>query len=158
MRVKIEVFTSPTCPHCPSAVRLAKSIEKRIPDIVKAVETSSGSQHGYQRFKKFNVMATPTIIISGPAIQDKIGFVGTPSERKLVKAISEASGINEREIMNKLEGNIEEPTDTGVSKLEENGQSAVSTEDAKLEEKPKSESGIKKIFNKFLRAIRKRGD
>ena len=102
MKVKIEVFTSPTCPHCPSAIRLAKSVEKVIPDVVKVVETSSASYHGFQRMKKFNIMATPTIMISGPAIPDKIGFRGTPSKNKFIDAISEASGMSKKEIINKM--------------------------------------------------------
>ena len=107
MRVKVEVFTSPTCPHCPSAVRLARSVEEKIPDIVKVVETSSGTHFGYQRMKKFNIMATPTIIISGPAISEKIGFRGTPSREKFLKAISEASGMPFNEIKKMVDGNPE---------------------------------------------------
>jgi len=30
---KIEVFTSPTCPHCPSAVKLAKELEQERDDV-----------------------------------------------------------------------------------------------------------------------------
>ncbi len=149
MKVKVEVFTSPTCPHCPAAVRLAKSVEERIPDVIKVVETSSGTHFGFQRMKKFNIMATPTIIISGPAIHDKIGFRGTPSKEKLLKAISEASGTAIDEIKRK----VEQSNDVASEKVDKRAQSEVMSEGEK-----DGESGEKKksIFSKLFSLFRKK--
>jgi hypothetical protein len=45
---KIEVFTSPTCPFCPSALKLALEIEKERSD-VKVLESSTGTNQGQRR-------------------------------------------------------------------------------------------------------------
>jgi len=163
MKVKIEVFTSPTCPHCPSAIRLAKSVEKVIPDVVKVVETSSASYHGFQRMKKFNIMATPTIMISGPAIPDKIGFRGTPSKNKFIDAISEASGMSKKEIINKMNNandKIEDVKDTGVSNLSKSyvelQKEQSNNENNNISKMEQKQNGFKKIFSKFIQLIRKK--
>ncbi len=156
MKVKVEVFTSPTCPHCPAAIRLARSVENAIPDIVKVVETSSGTHHGFKRMKKLNIMATPTIIISGPAIPDRIGFQGTPSREKFLKAIAEAYGVSYQHILDKVEG-VEEPKDSGTTEI-----SKESTEEQRednhdnTEQAAQEERGFKKFLSKVLTLIKKK--
>ena len=43
MRSKITVFTSPTCPHCPGAVKLVKEVSRERDDVV--VEVLSTATH-----------------------------------------------------------------------------------------------------------------
>jgi|FLOH01.1.fsa_nt_gi thioredoxin 1 len=90
---KIEVFTSPTCPHCPSALNLAKQIEKERSD-VKVIETSSISSQGRKRAQMYNVMSVPTVFVNGPHF-DRIGFRGTPPKSKLLEAIDISLGLKE---------------------------------------------------------------
>jgi len=90
-KCKIEVFTSPTCPHCHGAVKLAKEIEKERDD-VRAVETSTITGYGRRRSKNLGIMALPTTIVKGPGYQGNIGFKGLPSKKGLLKAIDISLG------------------------------------------------------------------
>ncbi len=149
MKVKVEVFTSPTCPHCPAAIRLARSVEGRIPDVIKVVETSSGTHFGFQRMKKFNIMATPTIIISGPAIHDKIGFRGTPSRDKFLKAISEASGIPFDEIRNRVNGANAQSEHTEEDSEKKSAEEKVNEKDSEQNTGEKKRGLISKLLSIF---------
>ncbi len=68
----IEVFTSPTCPHCPNALMMAKQLAVQIPGI-QVVELSTATQQGYTKAAMYGVQAVPTIFING-----KRAFVGAP--------------------------------------------------------------------------------
>ena len=95
MTVKIEVFTSPTCPHCPSAKMLAMQVQKERDD-VKVIETSTATKQGSRRADLMNVMSVPTLFVKGPHF-DRIGFRGTPSKDKLLEAIDISLGLKEWE-------------------------------------------------------------
>ncbi len=77
----IEVFTSPSCPHCPRAVIMAKQLAKEMPDI-EVIETSTATPQGYARAISLNINAVPTIFING-----KLAFVGAPSMEALKRAV-----------------------------------------------------------------------
>ena len=70
--VVIEVFTSPTCPHCPKAVAMAKQLAMQMPG-VQVVELSTATPQGYAKAALYNVQAVPTIFIDG-----KQAFIGAP--------------------------------------------------------------------------------
>lgn len=89
---KIEVFTSPTCPHCPTALRLAKEVESERDD-VKVIETSTGTQQGHRRAEQFNIMTVPTVFVKGPK-HDIIGFRGPPMKKELLHAIDISLGLS----------------------------------------------------------------
>ncbi len=95
-KVKIQVFTSPTCPHCHPALDLAKQIEKERED-VKDTELSTATPHVYRKAKQLGVMALPTIFVKGPAYPQDIGFKGLPSKKGLLKAIDISLGKAEWE-------------------------------------------------------------
>lgn len=88
----IEVFTSPTCPHCPYALKVARSISKEFGHGVKVYETNIEKKHGKRRAKKFSVMSFPTVIVSGPAIFQPLGHQGVPSKNVLRKYVTRALG------------------------------------------------------------------
>ncbi len=89
---KIEVFTSPTCPHCPTALKLAKEIEATRDD-VKVIETSTGTQAGHRRAEQFNIMTVPTVFVKGPK-HDIIGFRGPPMRKELIHAVDISLGLS----------------------------------------------------------------
>jgi len=95
-KVKIQVFTSPTCPNCHPALDLAKQIEKERDD-VKVTELSTATPHGHRKAKQLGVMAVPTIFVKGPAYPQDIGFKGLPSKKGLLKAIDISLGKAEWE-------------------------------------------------------------
>lgn len=86
-RVKIEVFYSRTCPNCPAQKKLAKKFES---EEVKVKITDVAKKKG--RAKNHGVRAVPTTVISGPAIDQKMGFTGVMKEERLEKAIKLARG------------------------------------------------------------------
>ncbi len=95
-KAKLEIFTSPTCPHCPHAMKVAKEVVKERGD-VKLVDYNTATREGVRKAEFYAIRGTPTIIISGPAIYDKIGIVGVPSKRELNRALDKAVGAEEEE-------------------------------------------------------------
>jgi len=89
---KVEVFTSPTCPHCSSAAKLVREIGKERDD-VRVVETSTATGYGQKRAKQLGIMAVPSVFVSGPAYAEHIGFKGLPSKKGLLKAIDISLGL-----------------------------------------------------------------
>lgn len=89
MKATVNVFFSPTCPHCPSAKNLAREISKERDDIdVKEINTMT--QEGSMLANQFGIMSVPTIIILGN--DQPIGMTGTPSKGHFNKAIDIALG------------------------------------------------------------------
>ncbi|MEM3373916.1 MAG: thioredoxin family protein [Candidatus Woesearchaeota archaeon] len=89
--LKVEIFTSPTCPYCPHAVKLAKELLKERNDF-KIVETSTGTYEGRKRAENFDVRSVPTLFITGPGTQERIGYVGVPSKNTFNKMLDIALG------------------------------------------------------------------
>ncbi len=56
----IEVFTSPTCPHCPRALEMAKQVAMQMPGI-RVVEQSTATPQGFAKAALYGVQAVPTI-------------------------------------------------------------------------------------------------
>ena len=94
-QAKIEIITSPTCPHCPSAKNAA--IEFAKDNDVKVIETSTYSTKGQQRAQHLGVRSVPTMFITSPLNPERIGFVGVPSQRQLKKMVNIALGKEEWE-------------------------------------------------------------
>jgi len=90
-KVKIEVFTSPTCPHCPHAAKLAYEVAKERDD-VKVTELSTATPHGRRKAQQMEVMTVPTTFVTGPKSSQKIAFRGLPSRNGLLKAIDISLG------------------------------------------------------------------
>ena len=91
MKAKIEIFTSPTCPHCPKAVKKAEELAKERDDI-KILEISTATKNGQKKARELNVRSVPTLFITGPGYEDRIGHVGVPSRNALEKMIAIALG------------------------------------------------------------------
>lgn len=68
----IEVFTSPSCPHCPNALMMAKQLALQMPGI-QVVELSTATPQGMAKAAFYGVQAVPIIYING-----KRAFVGAP--------------------------------------------------------------------------------
>lgn len=73
--VKIEVFTSPMCPHCPAAKRVVEEVAKEVPGI--EIVHVNVMEHP-EKAAELGIMAVPTIAING-----EIKFVGAPSKDAL---------------------------------------------------------------------------
>lgn len=91
MKSTIEIFTSPTCPHCPSAKTLAEEVGKEREDVTVLIR-SSATPEGVARAQQFQIMSVPTIIITGPATEEVFGHQGTPSKPRLNELIDMSLG------------------------------------------------------------------
>jgi small redox-active disulfide protein 1 len=84
--VKIEVYFSPVCPHCPGAKKLVAEVAARYGGKVEVEEVSTYTAEGIKRGIANEVMSVPTVIIDG----DK-RFVGFPfPEGDLIASIEDA--------------------------------------------------------------------
>ena len=81
MVVKVEVFTSPSCPYCPMAFELVDEVKKEIDDLeVTKIDISIDQE----KAREYGLMAVPAIALNGV-----VKFVGAPSKEELIAAIKE---------------------------------------------------------------------
>ncbi|MGA2677185.1 MAG: MJ0307 family thioredoxin [Methanobacterium sp.] len=80
MVVKVEVFTSPSCPYCPMAVELVEEVKKEMPDDLEVEKIDIMSDR--EKAVEYNLMAVPAIALNGV-----VKFVGAPTKEELVEAL-----------------------------------------------------------------------
>ncbi len=86
--VKIEVYFSPVCPHCPGAKKLVAEVASRYGDSVEVEEVNTYTPDGIERGMANGVTSVPTVFVEGGK-----KFVGFPfKEEDLVASIDEALG------------------------------------------------------------------
>ena len=95
-KVVIELFTSPTCPHCSTARNMLNELSKQREDIL-VYEHSIATQDGSERAKNMEVMSVPTLFLKGPLSKETVGFKGTPVTDKMNEEIDKALGISKIE-------------------------------------------------------------
>lgn len=83
MVVKLEVFTSPSCPYCPMAIELVEEVKKEMPDELEVEKIDIAVDQ--KKAAEYGLMAVPAIALNGV-----VRFVGTPSKEELVEAIKES--------------------------------------------------------------------
>jgi small redox-active disulfide protein 1 len=82
MVVKVEVFTSPSCPYCPMAVQLVEEVKKEMIDDIEIEKIDIMSER--KKAIEYGLMAVPAIALNGV-----VKFVGAPGKEELVAAIKE---------------------------------------------------------------------
>jgi len=79
----IQVFVTPTCPHCPAAVRTAHKLATAFPqitaDMIEAGEFPELAE-------KYGVQGVPQIVVNG-----RVSFVGAQREGAFVDAVLQAT-------------------------------------------------------------------
>ena len=93
--VTVEVFFSQTCPHCPAQKELADQFAEE--DHVTVRHTDVAAHQG--RAKQHGVRSVPTTVVSGPEIDEKLGFTGVMSTERLDDAIKVAMGMAKPELL-----------------------------------------------------------
>ncbi|MCX9083390.1 MAG: thioredoxin family protein [Candidatus Methanoperedens sp.] len=68
----IEVFTSPTCPHCPRALSMARDLATQMPGL-QVFEISTATPQGFAKAALYGVKAVPMVFIN-----HKRAFTGAP--------------------------------------------------------------------------------
>ncbi|MBN2567355.1 thioredoxin family protein [Candidatus Woesearchaeota archaeon] len=92
VKADVKVFFSPTCPHCPPAKDLVRTVASDRDDIMFE-EINIMTPMGLQMARRFEIMSTPTILIKGPADPQWIGIKGVPRRAALEKAIDVSLGV-----------------------------------------------------------------
>ncbi|MBW9223647.1 MJ0307 family thioredoxin [Methanothermococcus sp. SCGC AD-155-E23] len=80
--VKIEVFTSPMCPHCPPAKRVVEEVVSEIGGGVEVEYIDVMKEP--ERAAKYGIMAVPTIVING-----EVAFIGAPTKEELKEKLAQ---------------------------------------------------------------------
>ena len=94
MRAKVQLFTSPTCPHCHHARQVMAELVKERKDF-DYVELSTATSAGSRAASRYQIMSVPTFIITGPGFVDPIGLVGGQSKKVINKYLDIALGLRE---------------------------------------------------------------
>ena len=82
MAIKVEVFSTSTCPHCPAAIDAAEKAKDKLGDAidVESVKIDDPNQpENRQRAIDYQIMAVPTVVVNGD-----VTFVGAPTEDELI--------------------------------------------------------------------------
>lgn len=80
MAIKVEVFSTNSCPHCPAAIDAAQEAKDKLGDAID-VEVLKIDESSENRDKAigYQIMAVPTIVIDG-----EVTFVGAPMADELI--------------------------------------------------------------------------
>ncbi len=83
MAIKVEVFSTNSCPHCPAAIDAAQKAKDKLGDAIDVeVLKIDESKDNYQRAIDYQIMAVPTIVINGDVV-----FVGAPTDSELIEKL-----------------------------------------------------------------------
>jgi len=93
-KANIYLFTSLTCPHCPSAKKFMEEFKETRDDIIYK-ELITSTLEGKELANKFQIQSVPTFIIQGLGLNELIGLTGTPSKESMNKYIDIALGKKE---------------------------------------------------------------
>jgi small redox-active disulfide protein 1 len=79
MELLLELFTSPTCPHCPAAKRVAENVVGQMEGALM-IERDISTPEGTESAARYGVQGVPTIVVNG-----RYKMVGVPpSEAELL--------------------------------------------------------------------------
>ena len=64
-KLEIEIYTSPTCPYCPAALRMLQKAVTIYGEAVHVTKVDVTSPSGQELAGFYKVQATPTIVMNG---------------------------------------------------------------------------------------------
>ncbi len=83
MAIKVEVFSTNSCPHCPAAIEAAQNAKDKLGDAIDVESIKiDENMDNRQRAMDYQIMAVPTIVIDG-----EVTFVGAPTETELIEKL-----------------------------------------------------------------------
>jgi len=82
MVIKIEVFKTDSCPHCPAAVSAAENAKEKFGDQIDVEIVNANNPDNIDRARQYQIMAVPTIVIDG-----NVEFIGAPSDSELINKL-----------------------------------------------------------------------
>ncbi|MFX1294527.1 MAG: thioredoxin family protein [Promethearchaeota archaeon] len=105
-KLEIEVYTSPTCPYCPAALRMLQKAVDIYGEAINVTEVSIASEEGQELATYYNVQATPTIVINStvkfrgppPSETDLFEEIEKYLDEKIVQKTRKRRQVQRREI------------------------------------------------------------
>lgn len=83
MAIKVEVFSTNSCPHCPAAIDAAQAAKDKLGDAIDVeIIKIDESNENRERAINYQIMAVPTIVING-----EVAFVGAPHDFELIEKL-----------------------------------------------------------------------
>lgn len=82
MTIKIEVFKTDSCPHCPAAVSAAESAKAKLGDQIDVEIVNANDPKNIDRARQYQIMAVPTVVING-----NVEFIGAPTDSELIQKL-----------------------------------------------------------------------
>ena len=82
MVIKIEVFKTDSCPHCPAAVSAAESAKAKLGDQIDVEIVNANDPDNIDRARQYQIMAVPTVVING-----NVEFIGAPTDSELIQKL-----------------------------------------------------------------------
>ena len=83
MSVKLEVFTSQSCPYCPMAVEVAEQMVKEFGDDLDYQHLDVKKKK--KKVREYEIMSVPTVVLEGKTVS-----IGAPDPEQLSKQIKKA--------------------------------------------------------------------
>lgn len=80
MSVKLEVYTSQSCPYCPMAVDAAEKAVAEMGDDVEYEHLDVNAN--IDKVQEYGIMSVPTVVVDG-----EVAFVGAPQPDELVRKL-----------------------------------------------------------------------
>ena len=82
MAIKVEIFKTDSCPHCPAAVAAAESAKGKLGDKIDVEVVNANDPANIDRAREYQIMAVPTVVIDG-----NVEFIGAPSDNELISKL-----------------------------------------------------------------------
>ena len=82
MAIKVEVFSTSTCPHCPAAIDAAEKAKDKLGDAIDVESVKIDDPNAPENRQTpidYQIMAVPTVVVDGD-----VTFVGAPTEDELI--------------------------------------------------------------------------
>ena len=96
VKVIIELFTTPTCPHCQPAKKKVQAFldyfEGKRPGMLAVVKYDASTPIGAEKARGYGISTVPTVVVKGPANEFLLDAINEPT---LEKAVLVAAGEEE---------------------------------------------------------------
>ena len=93
--LKIEVFTSPTCPHCPAAVRVTMEVLNENPELKRKIEwmeMNTVKPNARRKARSYGIRGVPPIILTNTKTGETAGITGAQGKRRYLDVIYKTMG------------------------------------------------------------------
>ncbi|OED30883.1 thioredoxin family protein [Methanosphaera sp. WGK6] len=80
MTIKLEVFTSQSCPYCPMAIDAAEKAVEELGDVIEFEHLDVNEN--MSKVRELQIMSVPTVVID-----NEVAYVGAPEAAELIATL-----------------------------------------------------------------------